>query len=215
MNKKQRGFSIVELCILVVVIGSLAGASVWYTNRDQTAKNAQQGSAETSKPNLIKYSDSSNTFSFDYPDSWSLIPYAVPGTDGDEQTEQDWAKTPQPIKLNNRANQKAEITITGYTSIDTTIDKEIATSTQDQFNAYSKVTINGYAAAKHELDFVGPSSAEKYKDTTYILLHNNAKVEIKFREKYSNSTTSNQYDFDVTNLASDFQSIVDSIKFLN
>lgn len=214
MKKNQFGFSVVEVLLIILAV-SLIGGVGWYIWQKQSDKNTSSNTSQAPNTSQIEHTDSSKTFSIQYPSSWSIIPYETPGHDGPATPEPDWSKTPQPITLRNQNNNNAKINIDGYTEVDTTIDKEIEAINKDQFNTYSKVTINGYEALKHVLDFVGPSDAEKYKDTTYIILSDNNKVTIYFRERYSNATMDSAYDFDVSNLTSDFEQVVNSIKFLN
>lgn len=214
MKANEKGFSVVEVLIVIVVVGLVGGAG-WYIWQKQNDKSASNNTNQVSNEAQVEHVDSSKTFSIQYPNSWSVVPYEAPGYDGPARPEPDWSKTPQPITLRSQNNKNAEISIDGYTDVNTTIDKEIEAIDKDQFNTYSKVTINGYEAIKHVLDFVGPSDAEKYKDTTYIVLGNNSKVTLKFRERYSNVTTNGEYDFDATNLSPDFEKVVNSIKFLD
>jgi type II secretory pathway pseudopilin PulG len=214
MKYSQKGFSAVEALLVLLVIGLIGGAG-WYVWQKQNDKSTPNNSNEVSTVKQVELTDSSKTFSIQYPNSWSAVPYEAPGHDGPARPEPDWSKTPQPITLRNQNNKNAEIKIDGYANVSTTIDKEIEAIDKDQFNTYSKVTINGYEAIKHVLDFAGPSDAEKYKDITYTVLGNNSKVTLKFRERYSNVTTNGEYDFDATNLSSDFEKVVNSVKFLD
>lgn len=214
MLKNEKGFSVVAIVLVILALG-IFGGSGWYVWQKQNDKSASNSISQTTDTTQVNHTDSSKTFSIQYPSSWSVLPYEAPGYDGPVRPEPDWTKTPQSITLSSQSNKKAEIHINGHKDADTTIDKEIGAINQDQFNSYSKVTINGYEAVKHVLDFVGPSDAEKYKDTVYIVLYDGNKVELKFRERYSNTTTNGENDFDVTSLVPDFEQAVNSIKYLH
>jgi type II secretory pathway pseudopilin PulG len=216
MKSNHKGFSVVEVLVIVVIVG-LVGAVGWLVYDRQNNKTADSSakSTQVADTKQIELKDTSETFAVRYPSNWSVVPYETPGHDGPVSPAPDWSKDPQPITLRNKNNKNAEIRIDGYTNVSTTIDKEIEAINNDQFNTYSKVTINGYEGIKHVLDFVGPSSAEKYKDTTYIVLDKSSKVTLTFRERYSNVTTSGKYDFDATNLSAEFEKVVNSIKFLD
>lgn len=213
MKHNEKGFSALEIALALIVIVLICGAG-WYALKKQndsstvTKNNTHKAATES-----VSLSDSSKMFSFQYPDTWTLVPYVMPGHDGPAEPEPDWSKTPQPITLRNQKNKYAEIRITGYNDTATTIDKEIASITKDRFNTHSKVTINNYAAIKHVLDFVGPSNAEKYKDITYTILDSNKKVTFQFRERYSNATLNGERDFNASNVTLDFEHMVNSIKF--
>ncbi len=213
----QNGFTAVEGLLILVIVGIIGGVGwfVW-NNRSAGVKPAADKSSQSIK--AVSAKDTTKTFSYSYPSSWKLQKFVWQDCcEGPPKSEPDWNKTSQTITLQNKSNDKAEIIINGFTnfpdSVDREIESEIESIDKDQFNTYSKVTINGYKGIKHVLDFVGPSDAEKYKDTTYIIFHGNDKVNLYFRERYSNATLNGENDFDATNLYSDFETIVNSIKF--
>lgn len=209
-----KGFSVVEGLLIFVIVGLIAGVGWYVVNNRSDSDNSYNSTNTTPSSTKSEITDSSKTFSVEYPNTWSKIPYEEPGTDGPTKPTPDWTKDTQPITLRNKDNQKAEVFIYGFTDVDTTIEKEINDIDKDQFNTYEKVTINGYKALKHTTDFVGPSEAEKYKDIEYRVLNGKDLVTLSFRESYSNNTTNNEYDFDASNLTQEFESIVNSIKFL-
>lgn len=215
MKSNYKGLSRFTILLVAIIIVLVSGAG-WYVWQRSTDMSETKKDSEIPRVNQVEITDSSKTFIVTYPDTWSVVPYETPGRDGPTTPpETDWSKMPQPITLRHKNNKYAEIRIDGYTDINTTIDKEIAEINKDKFNTYEKVTINGYEALKHVLDFVGPSDAEKYKETTYIVLSGSSKVTLKFRERYSNATTNGESDFDASNLSADFEKVVNSIKFLD
>lgn len=212
MKHNEKGFSILEMVLALIVIVLISGAG-WYVFKKQNGSSTVTKNNQKVTPELVSRSDSSKTFSFQYPNTWEPVPYVTPGHDGPVSSEPDWSMTPQPITLRNQKNRHAEIRITGYKNVATTINKEIESTPKDRFNTYTKVTITNYPAVKHVLDFVGPSGAEKYKDTTYTVLNGTGKVTFQFRERYSNATLNGENDFNASDLYPDFEQIVKSIKF--
>lgn len=211
--KHQKGFSLVETFVIVLVMVLLGGIG-WYALQKNGSKDNSQKTGQSAGVTMISYTDSSKTFSFQYPNTWTIVPYEAPGHDNPNAKEPDWTKTTQPITLRNQTNPNAKVIINGFPDAGTTINKEMASLTQDQFNDHTMLTIHGAEAMKHVVDFVGPSDAEKYKDTTYILVSKGRKVTVQFRERYSNATLGGQNDFDAAAQSSDFDKIANSVTFL-
>src|SRR5687768_14525746 len=72
MKVNQKGFSAVEILIVLVVIGLIGGAG-WYVLHNRQDKNTestttQTNTTESTPPNLSKYDD--DFVSFNYPSDW-------------------------------------------------------------------------------------------------------------------------------------------------
>jgi Tfp pilus assembly protein PilV len=218
MKKNQNGFSAIEALLVLVVVG-LVGFIGWYVwNNNKSAQpKTNSASNNLSAVTTVSATDTAKTFSYSYPSNWSVQKYVW--TDCCESTtvaQPDWAKVPQPIKLKeNKTTVDAAISITGDNTGANSVDKEYNNRIIDQFNTYTELKLNGYDALYHVTDFVGPSSAEKYKDVEYLLVDGNKSVQVMFEERYSNSTLNGSSDFNASNLAPDFTKIVNSVKFLN
>ena len=75
MNKNnQKGFSIVEVLLLLVVIGAV-GFVGWYVWSQKLNQPAQTNSQNKDKVNVISHTDTSGSFTFEYPETWDIKPY--------------------------------------------------------------------------------------------------------------------------------------------
>lgn len=214
MKNDQSGFSIIGIAIILLVIGTL-GVAGWQVFQRQDASKMDLPKQESQTTKIVEATDSSQSFTYAYPENWSLQKYIWSDCcEGPQKTEPDWSKQTQPITLKEQsAPLAAAITVDGFGP--NAIDRAYESRTQDQFNTYTKLKINGYDALYHVKDFVGPSSAEKYKDHEYIISNADAtkSVRLQFRERYSNSTINGESDFDASDLVADFELIAKSIKF--
>ncbi|MCA9324076.1 hypothetical protein KC992_03145 [Candidatus Saccharibacteria bacterium] len=160
--------------------------------------------------------DSTKSFSVEYPKSWKLLDYVWEDCcEGETKTEPDWTKITQPITLNPEPEEnKITVQIEAVNDGSITLEDLKANQTDDQFNFYEEQVIGDYTAYYHKLDFVGPSDAEKYLVHTYYVINGKETVTFSFRERYSNTTTDGESDFDGAAYVVDFIKLVKSIKFL-
>jgi len=217
MYKNQSGFSAVAI-VLVIVVLSVLGFAGWrvYDNNKPAKSKLVENTIST-----LEHTDTATTITFKYPSNWTISKYVYePCCEGEPKPEPDWTKVPQPINLKpNGAHRDIVVSITVDNTGQKTIDKVWSERTIDQFNTYEKKSINGYDALYQKTDFVGPSEVEAYIDHRFLLVSGKDSVEVYFREKYrhnwNNEESGGKTNFNGMNYWNDFESIVNSINFLN
>lgn len=192
------------------VVQPIQNQTLQDTTVDETP--AEQTKAENTP--LIELSDSSKTFSFQYPSSWKLKEYKWEDCcEGPAKTEPDWTVVPQPISLlPDPTNISPQVDITAVKDGSMTLEDVKSTQIKDQFNTYEELEINGQKAYYNKLDFVGPSEAEKYLDHTYYIFDGDTTVKIYFRQSYSNTTVDSNPKFDGSEYFDEFENLVKSVK---
>lgn len=220
MKKHKYGFSVIEILIVVIGLAAVA-ASVWYVNRPEQVPNAPQ-------PIQIQASDSTKSFTFNYPDTWEIEPYEWV-SNGDEggpaAPEPDWTIESKPITLRNRSNNKATISIRfaevnngfGGRERDATSYDELIKNIQDDYfftNTFTRITINGNEALYDREDYLGPPDAkvESHVSYYYYFIKDSKMLVVNFVEKYHHDWAP-ENDFNHSEFTQDFDQIAKTINF--
>jgi hypothetical protein len=216
MKKLQSGISAIFIILALLAIG-IIGVSGWHVYRQQRENNATATARSIQSAKTVAATDSTKSFSYAYSNNWSLQKYEwTDCCEGPTKVEPDWTRQTQPITLKEQFQPlDAAIRIDEFGP--DAISRAYGSRTQDAFNTYTKITINGYDALRHVTDFVGPSAAEKYKDHEYIISNaeSTKSIRLQFRERYSNSTLNGENDFDASAVLPDFEKVVRSVRFLH
>lgn len=102
MKSNYKGLSRFTILLVAIIIVLVSGAS-WYVWQRSTDMSETKKDTEISRVNQVELTDSSKTFMLKYPDTWSVVPYEIPGRDGPTTLpEPDWSKMPQPITLRHK-----------------------------------------------------------------------------------------------------------------
>ena len=218
MRDSQRGIAHLGLLILVLIIAAISFVG-WYVWQSKNSTGRTNNSIE-SAPVLKTYTDSTKSFSIQYPDNWILKEQIWQDCcEGSPKPEPDWSKETKPIDLKpSGAHPDINITVTANPNPPVSTDEYVKSGNKDRFNSYTKLKINGYDAVYHKLDFVGPAEVEAYLDHRYFVTNNKSPVEFYFRERYrhnwNNEESGGKVNFDGSKYYNDFVQIVKSIQFL-
>lgn len=203
---------------MLVVVGLIGfiGWYVWHNKNNTNKVSNTTGNSTTQTPSTKSYTDTSKTFTFNYPSNWTIKKYVhEPCCEGEPKPEPDWTKVPQPITLIPKdAPKNIEVTITGGNTGAKSIDKAWLERTIDKFNTYDRFQVNSYDALDQTTDFVGSSNVEAYIDHRDLIVHGKNSVEIYFRQKYRHDWNK-ENNFDATKYMPVFNAVVNSVKFLN
>lgn len=176
--------------------------------------------------NYISATDSTNSFSYSYPNNWVIAPYEWEDCcEGPAKSEPDWDKVSMPITLHPVKNANAIVTIntakygnsSGYKSYE-----DLKNSVKEDYFAkilYDGTREDGHEALFTRVDYLGPPDAkvESFTDHRYYFDNGKSFVQVEFREKYHHDWPDDDVnpDIDNTKYLSDFEHIAKSIQFTN
>jgi prepilin-type N-terminal cleavage/methylation domain-containing protein len=203
MKKNQKGFSVIEVLLVLVIIGLVVGIG-WYTlNRN----NHHRSATNSAQPTKAKtYTDSSKLYTLSYPENWIVKEAA----DCCEGAPKDHTQVPRMVTF----IPPGKSDIHGY-GVQIQADKTDALATLIERGwATNKHTpeaknINGSDTAYVKVSFNG--DAENYVDHNYLIKHNEASVFVSFREKYYHQSSA--ADWTAAQDMQAFSAILDSITF--
>ncbi len=205
MSKDQRGFSVIEILLIVIVLGLVVGGG-WYLMQHNDSKKPASNSTEQVR--VKAYTDSAKIYTLNYPNTWN-IEEAGDCCDGEPK---DYTKVSRSVTL--KPSAKADIHGYGVDiQADTTdsLAKTVEQNWEDNKHEPEIKTIGGYSAKYVKVVFSG--DAENYIDHNYLIVHDGSSVFITFREKYYH-----QYPAEDWSAAKDmdaFNRVLSSVKFLN
>lgn len=223
----QKGFSASIGLIILLVIAFMGGIG-WYVARHN---KPEQSETNTNKVNYVEATDSAKTFSFSYPQTWTIKPYEWVSS-GDEggpaKPEPDWTKETKPITLAAPNNKEVNIEIRmesyeyyGENRDDgKSFDDLLAFVKEDHF---AKILFEGEKEDGHKalftrVDYLGPPDAkvESFTDHRYYFDNGNTVLRVEFREKYHHDWPDDEKGPDINNsrYLPDFEHVVNSIKFI-
>lgn len=176
------------------------------------------------KRNYITASDSTGTFTFEYPENWIIKPYVWEDCcEGSAQSEPDWTKETQPITLQLADDETVTITITAEKYGDYWDSlKALKASVREDY--FAKVLFEGTRDDGHQalfarVDYLGPPDAkvESFTDHRYYFDYGNKVLRAEFREKYHHDWPDDETgpDIDNSKYLADFERIAESIYFSN
>ena len=217
MKKFEKGFSIVEVLIIIVVIG-LVGAAGWLVYDRQSTKENTENSQSSIVQN-VKATDSASNFSFEYPENWQIEPYVWDSGWKADQIEPDWTKETQPITLYPSENKDVLVTI--YSSLyDIYYASYSDLTAKVKEDYFAKILFEGQRDDGHKalfarVDYLGPPDAkvESFTDHRYYFDNGLQYLLVDFREKYHHDWYP-ENDIDFSQFTEDFKHIANSVKFL-
>lgn len=184
------------------------------------ATRSTKTSVDTSKQIIhITATDSTDTFSFSYPDTWGIEPYVWDPCCGTPlPAEPDWTKTQKPLALHPRDNQEASVTISRQLYGDYWLSYEDVVSRVKE-DYFATILFEGMVDDTHKglfarVDYLGPPDAkvESFTDHRYYYDLGDSVLSVEFREKYHHDWYPEQ-ELDYSAYLSDFDAIVNSIRF--
>lgn len=212
-RSRETGFSIVGALIVVVII-ALVGLMGWKIYDSQ--------SADEPKVTEVQYSnvtDTSESFSFAYPDTWVMKPYEPWEPCCGDVPEPDWTKEPRPITLHPKDNEQAVVKIVAdkYGDFWASFEDVRSRVKEDYF---AKVLFEGKKehgrdALFSRVDYLGPPDAkvESFTDHRYYFDLGTSLLRVDFREKYHHDWHPDR-ELDDSRYTADFERIAGSIKLL-
>jgi hypothetical protein len=213
MKINQKGFGAVEglLILILVSILGFTGYYVYHSRNNATSTYNNAASTGTnvsnSPQNLKKYTDSSGTYSFSYPENWAVSekPYS-----GDFLSDSVSGKNVQ-IVPESSPSITSDVNLPNYVSLvsyKTTNTNEVIEGLLGTLpNQPQTISINGVRSQYVKVNSSG------YTDEDYFLTHNTITLVVTFREKQSSTLGGNSTTFDATKDAASFNELVKSIKF--
>lgn len=190
----------VMLYICLVLATLLISVYLWST------KTIQVPSSKAG-PTLQAYTDSTGRFTLRYPATWRLAYGQYSG----EGPTPDWSKESRPIKITppDAPDPSAGIFIEPFTA--KMADDMISSVNDSSFYTVKLTVIGGKAAYYDKLNFIGPSGAERYTDSNYLIPDGDHSLWITFRENYYHNYPHESWsNGDISALTS----VVSSIEFL-
>ena len=175
---------------------------------------------EQQPPIRISATDSTERFSFSYPDGWKIEPYEWGGSgEGDVEApaEPDWTKVSKPISLILKDNPEVMISLTtsAYGDYWTTFADLKSKVKEDYFatTLYEGLIDDSHEVLFVRVDYLGPPDAkvESFTDHRYYYDLGSEVLTVEFREKYHHDWYPEQ-ELDQSKYLLDFQTIVDSIR---
>jgi hypothetical protein len=181
---------------------------------------------KTVSQSYISATDSTNSFSYSYPDNWVIEPYEwVDCCEGPAKKEPNWSKVSQPITLHPNVDSDAIVTIntakygnySGYKSFE-----DLKNSVKEDYFAkilFESTRDDGHEALFSRVDYLGPPDAkvESFTDHRYYFDNGKSFVQVEFREKYHHDWPDDEANPDIDNseYLSDFEHIAKSFEFNN
>jgi hypothetical protein len=206
MKHNQKGFGLMGILLIIVVVGVLAGLGWYAVQRKSNSNEITNATYEQPAPTKT-YTDSSKLYSLKYPEGWSVNEAA----DCCEGAPKDYTQTSRSVTF----VPPAKADIHGY-GVQVQADGTDALATlirqrwQDNKHTPESKTVHGYSTQYVRVEFNG--DAERYIDHDYLITHNNASVYLTYREKYYH-----QYPAADWSAAGDlvaFKRMLNSIEFL-
>ncbi len=207
-NSKKKTFrpSKIHVVVLLLVVGILSLFAYQATSRD-----------------YIYATDSAGTFSYEYPENWTIEPYVWEDCCGPIDEEPDWSKESKPITLHPSNDKNVSVTI-GMEKYGDYWGSFNALKTTVKEDYFAKILFEGTRPDGHEalfsrVDYLGPPDAkvESFNDHRYYFDNDKTVVRVEFREKYHHDWPDDETgpDIDNSEYLQDFEHIAQSIEFLN
>ncbi len=221
MKNNQKGLAPVIILVVFVAIAVIGFTS--YRVYDNSINRPDSQNIPTTK--YIKDTDSTKTFSFEYPESWKIVPYVWEDCCNESpKSEPDWIVESKPITLQSIENEKVMISIAmnEYTIGSWASFNDLRASVKEDYFAkilFDGTRDDGHKALFSRVDYLGPPDAkvESFTDHRYYYDNDKTLLSINFREKYHHDWPDNEAAPDINNsqYLADFEHIAKSIKFSN
>jgi hypothetical protein len=200
LPEKAQGASpavvILYICLLLVTL--FTAAYLWSNKPGSTSVGTS----------MQTYTDSTGRFTLQYPKTWSLTLGMYTG----EGSVPDWSKETRPFGITppDAPDPSAGVIIEPFTAKEAS--DMITGMNNSSFDTVSLAVIGGKAAYYDTLNFVGPSGAERYTDSNYLIPDGDNSLWITFRQSYYHNYPYQKWS---NNDISALKSVVSSIKFLH